>query len=173
MKNMIETELQALENTPVHIGNIKKTSIENGDGVRVSVFISGCPHHCKGCHNPEAWAYDFGETLTNDMINEIAEACEPEYISGITLLGGEPLAPHNQLAALEILRRFKIVNPDKTIWIYSGYTLNELKDMKSSVVNEILQMTDVLVDGRFEEDKKVVDLRFRGSTNQNIINLKK
>ena len=160
-----------LNKIPVHIGNIKKTSIENGDGVRVSVFISGCPHHCKGCHNAEAWAYDFGEVLTNDMITDIALSCQPEYISGITLLGGEPMAPHNQLASLEILRRFKIYNPDKTVWVYSGYTLQELKDMNSPVVEEILKLTDVLVDGRFEEDKKVVDLKFRGSTNQNIIHL--
>lgn len=156
-------------NIPVHIGEIKKHSIENGDGIRVSVFISGCPHRCKGCHNPEAWAYDFGEVYTEAVKEEILSACAPDYIDGLTLLGGEPMAPHNVLASLDLSKNMKKRYPEKTIWLYTGYTMEELKERKSETVDQILDLVDVVVDGRFEEDLKVVDLPFRGSTNQRII----
>jgi len=155
--------------------DIKKYDISNGVGVRVSLFVSGCNHHCKGCFNPEAWDFNYGKDFTDGTINEIIEALEPSYINGLSLLGGEPLDIKNQESILKLLRKVKEVYPEKSIWCYSGY-LNEylLEQAKiNNITKEIISYLDILVDGKFEIDKKDITLLFRGSSNQRIIDVKR
>lgn len=152
---------------------IKKMDIANGPGVRVSLFVSGCTHHCKGCFNPEAWDFNYGEPFTREVEDTVLEALRPGYIQGLSLLGGEPFEPANQTALLPFLRRFREQFPDKTLWCYSGYDFE--KDMLTgnlgdwNTVCEMLSYIDVLVDGKFVLEKKNPDLRFRGSENQRVI----
>lgn len=155
--------------------DIKKYDISNGVGVRVSLFVSGCNHHCKGCFNPEAWDFNYGKDFTNDTINEIIEALKPNYINGLSLLGGEPLDLKNQEGILSLLRKVKKIYPEKNIWCYSGYLYEYLLEQAKSnkVTKEILSYLDILVDGKFELDKKDITLLFRGSSNQRIIDVKK
>ena len=155
---------------------IKKVDVANGPGVRVSLFVSGCTHHCKGCFNPETWSFTYGNPFTEAVENEIMEALEPKYIKGLSLLGGEPFEPENQVALLPFLRRFKERFPEKTIWCYSGYNFES--DMLTGnlgsweVTQEMLSYIDVLVDGEFVLALKDLSLRFRGSSNQRIIDVK-
>lgn len=152
---------------------IKKLDIANGPGIRVSLFVSGCTHHCKGCFNPEAWDFQYGEEFTEAVENEILEALKPDYIHGLSLLGGEPFEPQNQKALLPFLRRFKEMYPHKTVWCYSGYDFE--KDMLTGnlgpweITQEMLSYIDILVDGEFVLEKKNPNLRFRGSENQRVI----
>lgn len=155
--------------------DIKKYDISNGVGIRVSLFVSGCNHHCKGCFNAEAWDFNYGKDFTDNTINEIIEALEPSYINGLSLLGGEPLDPKNQAGILKLLRKVKEVYPEKNIWCYSGYLYEYLLEQSkaNNILNEIISNIDILVDGKFDIDKKDITLLFRGSSNQRIIDVKK
>ena len=157
----------------MNYGAIKKTDIANGPGVRVSLFVSGCTHHCEGCFNPETWNFNYGESFTSDVINEILIALQPSHIRGFTLLGGEPFEPENQVAVLPLLKEIKSRFPNKDIWCYSGYDFE--KDLLGTMATEhpstkeMLSYIDVLVDGEFVQAKKDLSLKFRGSSNQRII----
>ena len=152
---------------------IKKTDVANGPGVRVSIFVSGCHHHCEGCFNSEAWDFNYGNDFTEDTIQEIIEAMNHDYITGLSLLGGEPFELINQKGLLPLLKKVKEVYPDKTIWAYSGFLYDELKEMDYPETKEILSLIDVLVDGKFVESLKDPNLYFRGSSNQRVIDMKK
>lgn len=161
----------------MYYADIKKADVANGIGVRISLFVSGCTHHCKGCFNEEAWDFHYGNEFTDKQIDKIIDLMDHPYISGLTLLGGEPLEHVNQQGILPLLRKVKEKFPDKNVWCYSGYTFETdilgrmYKDWKET--QEVLSYIDVLVDGKFEEDKKDIKLRFRGSSNQRIIDVKK
>lgn len=160
----------------MNYANIKTYSIENGTGVRVSLFVSGCTHHCKDCFNAEAWNFEYGKPFTKETEDEVIEDLRPDYMAGITLLGGEPMEPVNQRGLISLIRRIREELPQKTIWIYSGYVYEDFKDggrAHCEVTDEILSLCDILVDGPFVEEKKNISLRFRGSENQRIIDLKK
>lgn len=156
---------------------IKKCDIANGLGVRVSLFVSGCTHHCKGCFQPETWDFSYGSEFTGEVRSEILSALAPGYIHGLTLLGGEPFEPENQRELVGFLKEVKQKYPEKNIWCYTGYLLDEelLKPSRArcEVTDEMLSMIDVLVDGEFQIDKKNISLQFCGSENQRIIDLKK
>ena len=160
----------------MNYGAIKKCDIANGVGVRTVLFVSGCTHHCKGCFQPETWNFDYGERYTKETEDEIIESLRPDYVDGITLLGGEPFEPENQRELVKLLRRIKKELPQKTVWSFSGYTYEELTgDSRAvcEVTNEMLSMLDVLVDGEFVEPKRNISLRFRGSENQRLIDMNK
>lgn len=154
---------------------IKKIDVANGPGIRVSLFVSGCTHHCKGCFNPETWNFNYGEDFTEEVEQKILEYMKPDYIKGLSLLGGEPFEPENQKAILPFLRKVKAMYPQKTIWCYSGYDFE--KDMLTGnlgpweITEEILSYIDVLVDGEFILELKNPNLRFRGSENQRVIDV--
>lgn len=149
---------------------LKKTDIANGTGVRVSLFVSGCRRHCKECFNSETWDFNFGEKFTDDTMTEIIDALSHDYIEGFSLLGGEPFEKENRETVFEILKTIREKFPDKTIWCYSGFTFEELLE---SGAGNILELLDVLVDGAFVVEKKNLSLKFRGSENQRIIDVKK
>ncbi len=157
--------------------NIKKWDIADGVGVRVTLFVSGCTHHCKGCFQPETWDFDYGKPFTKEVEDELLEALDHDYIDGLTLLGGEPFEPDNQRALVPFLRRFKEKFPEKDIWAYSGYTLDQelLKDSRArcEVTDEMLSYINVLVDGEFVQEKRNISLQFRGSENQRLIDVPK
>ena len=156
---------------------IKKYDIADGPGVRVALFVSGCTHHCKGCFNEMTWDFRYGKEFGEGTIVEIVEALKKPYIAGLTLLGGEPMEYVNQQGLLPLLRRAKDEYPDKTIWCYTGYLFD--KDIlenftdKYPETQEILSYLDVIVDGEFIESQKDISLRFRGSSNQRIIDVQK
>lgn len=154
---------------------IKWADVANGPGVRVSLFVSGCTHRCPGCFNEEAWDFGYGQPFTEAQEDKILAALVPAHIKGLSLLGGEPFEPDNQRALLPFLRRVKEACPDKEVWCYSGYTLDgELwRDSRArcQYTDEMLSLIDVLVDGPFVEAKKDLNLRFRGSSNQRILNV--
>ena len=152
---------------------IKKCDVSNGPGVRVSLFVSGCNRHCKGCFNEEAWDFEYGDDFTNKEIDEIINFLEPSYISGLSILGGEPLELINQKGILPLLKKVQeIYKNKKTIWLYTGYTYEDILKMPNQEIKEILKLIDVLVDGEFKEDLKDPLLYFRGSSNQRIIDIK-
>ena len=160
----------------MNYASIRTCDIANGEGVRVSLFVSGCTHHCKGCFNEAAWDFAYGEPFTKKTENEILAALEPDFIDGLTILGGEPMEPENQRALMPLLRRFREKFGDtKTLWIYTGCVLEtDLKAesrWRTEVTDEMLSLTDVLVDGPFLEAKKDISLQFRGSSNQRILRL--
>lgn len=161
----------------MNYATIKNNDIANGPGVRVSLFVSGCTHRCKGCFNEIAWDFDYGKPFTQETIDSILEMLSPGYIQGITLLGGEPFEPQNQPAILELLRQIKAKYPQKSIWAFSGYLFDkEILTGKLGpweITEEYLSYLDVLVDGRFVEEKKDLSLRFRGSSNQRLIDVPK
>lgn len=161
----------------MNYANIKDFDIANGPGIRISLFVSGCTHHCKGCFNKDAWDFDYGQPFTQETIEQIIQMLKPAYVKGLTLLGGEPFEPQNQGAIVELLRRVKAEYPQKSIWAFSGYLFD--KDILSGrlgdweITKEYLSYLDVLVDGPFIEDKKDLMLRFRGSSNQRLIDVPK
>ena len=162
----------------MNYGTIKKRDIANGPGVRVSLFVSGCTHHCPGCFNADTWDFDYGTPFTSETEAELVALMAPDYICGLSLLGGEPMEPQNQAVLLPLLQRLKALYPQKTVWCYSGYTYEELIGQKESRcrcphTDEMLALIDVLVDGRFVLAKKDIRLRFRGSSNQRLIDLNK
>ena len=156
----------------MNYATIKNCDIANGPGVRVSLFVSGCTHRCPGCFNEIAWDFDYGQPFTQETIDSILTMLRPSYIRGLTLLGGEPFEPQNQGAVVELLRQVKKEMPEKSIWAFSGYLFD--KDIISGKLGdtaEYLSYLDVLVDGRFVEEKKNLSLRFRGSENQRLIDV--
>ncbi len=159
----------------MNYANIKNCDIADGVGVRVSLFVSGCTHCCEGCFQPETWDFAYGQPYTQETEDRILEMLRPSYIDGLTLLGGEPMEPANQRELVKLLRRIKTELPEKNVWCYSGYVLEELQGesrARCEVTDEMLSMIDVLVDGEFVQAKKNISLAFRGSENQRLIDLK-
>ena len=157
----------------MNYATIKNCDIANGPGVRVSLFVSGCTHRCPGCFNEVAWDFDYGQPFTEETIDSILEMLRPSYIKGLTLLGGEPFEPRNQADVVKLLRRIRVELPEKTIWAFSGFLFEQ--DMLSGRIGDLteyLSYLDVLVDGPFVQAKKNLSLRFRGSENQRIIDVK-
>ncbi len=159
----------------MHYGEIKERDIANGIGVRVSLFVSGCTNRCKGCFNKQTWDFNFGEPYTQKTQDKIIELLKPDFVTGLTLLGGEPFEPKNQEELLKLTNRVKNELPKKNIWCYTGFTLERLLNEEdychSQFTLELLDNIDVLVDGKFEEDKKNIRLKFRGSENQRLIDM--
>lgn len=159
----------------MHYGEIKNCDIANGEGVRVTLFVSGCTNHCKNCFQPQTWDFDYGKPFTEETEAELFRLLSPRYIRGLTLLGGEPFEPENQRALLPFLRRLRRELPEKTVWAFTGFTWEELHTEGShprcEVTDELLSLIDVLVDGRYVEELKDIGLRFRGSGNQRLLDL--
>lgn len=160
----------------MNYADIKTVDIQDGTGIRVSIYVSGCHFHCKGCHNKEAWDFNYGKKFDETTINYIINAMDHEYISGLSILGGEPMELANQQALVGLVKKIKEIYPQKTIWCYTGYKFKEdlLEKMykEYSYTRELLNNIDIIVDGEFIEEKKLVDLKFRGSTNQKKIDVK-
>lgn len=158
----------------MNYSNIESFDIVNGTGVRVSIWVSGCRNHCKGCFNPETWNFDYGQTFDMIAVNEIIEACKKPYISGLTILGGEPFEVENQPAIADLIRKFKAVLPEKNIWMFTGYIyeknllMNQSQYLKE-ITDYILENTDILVDGPFILEQRDLNLKFRGSSNQRLL----
>lgn len=160
----------------MHYGNIIKCDIANGEGVRVTLFVSGCTNHCEGCFQPQTWDFSYGQPFTRDTEDIIMEMLEPAYIDGLTLLGGEPFEPENQRALLPFIKRVRNTYPDKNIWAFSGFTFEEMKTEGShprcEATDQLLSLIDILVDGKFVLAKKNLSLQFRGSENQRILDMR-
>lgn len=155
--------------------DIYKTDTTNGIGVRVVLWVSGCSHHCKECHNPQTWSPDNGFPYSEETEKEVLAALDKSFIDGITLSGGDPLFKGNLVAILNLVKRIRKELPQKTIWIYSGYTWEEIhssSDADMLLRKEIVELTDVFVDGKFELDKKNIRLKYCGSENQKVIDVK-
>ncbi len=161
----------------MHYGAIKSCDIANGPGVRVTLFVSGCTNHCPGCFQKETWDFEYGEPYTEKTQADIIRMLEPNYIEGLTLLGGEPFEPQNQRGLVPLLREVREKYPEKTIWAFSGNTYEEITTPGAhpncEVTDEMLSLIDVLVDGRFVQALYDISLRFRGSSNQRLIDMKK
>jgi anaerobic ribonucleoside-triphosphate reductase activating protein len=161
----------------MNYADIKQYDVANGIGVRVSLFVSGCTHHCKDCFNKEAWDFAYGNPFTQKEENDIITYLKPGYVAGLSLLGGEPLEPVNQEGLLPLLRRVRKEYPEKTIWCYTGYLFD--RDVmgrmykESDITKELISYIDILVDGEFEVERKNLKVNFRGSDNQRIIDVKK
>ena len=159
----------------MNYGNIKECDIADGPGVRVSLFVSGCRHHCKGCFNSETWDFQYGVPFTEETQDKILELLAPSYIEGFSLLGGEPFEPENQPVLAELLEEIKSTYPEKSIWCYSGYLFD--KDLAhggkfyTPYTDRMLSCIDILVDGEFIQELKDISLQFRGSSNQRILHL--
>jgi len=161
----------------MHYGAVKNTDIANGAGVRVSLFVSGCRNRCKGCFQPETWSFTYGSEFTDETADQIIDMLKPAYIQGLTILGGDPFEPENQRDLLPFIKRVRETYPDKDIWMFSGYTFEELTGGNPHCAigetPEILKNIDILIDGRFEENLRNLSLQFRGSSNQRIIDIHK
>lgn len=161
----------------MNYADIKKIDVANGEGVRVSVFVSGCNHHCKGCFNQCAWDFNYGKKFTEKEEQQIIDYMNHDYISGLSLLGGEPLEPKNQEGLLPLVKKVKEKFPNKDIWCYTGFDFEkdvvEKMAKNNETTRELLKYIDIIVDGKFEEDKKDLKLQFRGSSNQKIVDVKK
>ena len=161
----------------MNYADIKKIDVANGEGVRVSVFVSGCNHHCKGCFNECAWDFNYGKEFSEKEEQQIIDYMNHDYISGLSLLGGEPLEPRNQEGLLPLVKKVKEKFPNKDIWCYTGFDFEkdvvEKMAKNNETTRELLKYIDIIVDGKFEEDKKDLKLQFRGSSNQKIVDVKK
>ncbi len=161
----------------MNYATIKPVDIANGPGVRVSLFVSGCTHHCKGCFNTQAWDFQYGDPFTEEVQEQIFSYLDHDYMEGITLLGGEPMEPENQEGLLPFVRELKRRFPEKSIWCFTGYDFE--KDILGSMMKtsqttrELVPLFDVMVDGKFEEELRNLSLKFRGSENQRILDVKK
>ncbi len=159
----------------MYYGEIKDCDVANGEGVRVSLFVSGCTNHCEHCFQPQTWAFDYGQPFTEETEDRILALLSPSFVSGLTVLGGEPFEPENQRRLLPFLRRVRAAYPEKTVWAFTGFTYEELltegSHPRCEATDEMLSLVDVLVDGRFVEALKDISLRFRGSSNQRLIDL--
>ena len=159
----------------MHYGELKNCDIANGEGVRVTLFVSGCTNRCKNCFQPQTWDFEYGQPFTEETEAHILALLKPDHINGLTLLGGEPFEPANQRALVPFLHRVRETYPTKNIWSFSGFTYEELTTPGTrchcEVTEEMLSLLDVLVDGRFVEELKDISLRFRGSSNQRLIDL--
>ncbi len=160
----------------MHYGEIKNCDIANGEGVRVTLFVSGCTNHCKNCFQPQTWDFCYGQPFTAETEEHLMTLLAPDHINGLTLLGGEPFEPENQRALVPFLRRVRERFPGKSIWSFSGFTLEEMQTdgahPRCEVTDEMLSLLDVLVDGRYVDELHDISLRFRGSSNQRLIDLK-
>lgn len=160
----------------MNYADIKIADVANGQGVRVSLFVSGCNHHCKGCFNQCAWDFNYGKKFTEKEEQQIIDYMNHNYISGLSLLGGEPLEPKNQEGLLPLVKKVKEKFPDKNIWCYTGFDFEkdivEKMAKNNETTKELLKYIDIIVDGKFEEDKKDLKLQFRGSSNQKIVDVK-
>lgn len=161
----------------MHYSTIKDCDIANGIGVRITLFVSGCTNHCKNCFQPQTWDFDFGEPFTEETEEKLLEMLKPDYINGLTLLGGEPMEPQNQRALVPFLKRVREAYPNKNIWCFTGFTYEVLKadgsHPRCEVTDEMLSLIDVLVDGRYVDELKDLTLQFRGSSNQRLIDMVK
>ena len=163
----------------MHYGAIKKFDIANGEGIRTTLFVSGCRNRCKGCFQPETWDFTYGQPFTKEVEEEIFATMSNSSVRGLTILGGEPMEPENQRELLPFIREFKSRFPDKTVWLYTGNLYEELTGKMGEhykcikFTEELLSYVDILVDGRFIEEEKRLGLRFRGSANQRIIDMNK
>ena len=162
----------------MNYASLKTYDTANGPGVRVSLFVSGCEHHCKDCFNSEAWDFNYGKEFTEIEENEILEACSKKYIAGLTILGGEPFSIQNQPTVLKLIQHFKEKYPEKTLWMYTGYVLDKdllpgQRKYVEGVTGLILDFVDVLVDGPFILAERNLSLKFRGSNNQRILDKEK
>lgn len=161
----------------MNIAEIKKTDIANGEGVRVSLFVSGCTRHCKNCFNQIAWDFEYGRKFDAAFEEEVFEALTPDYIAGLSLLGGDPFEPANQRGLLPFLKKVRARFPKKTVWCYTGYTYKdggiEEPHAQCEVTRELIPLLDILVDGPFVEGLKDIRLKFRGSSNQRVIDVKR
>lgn len=159
----------------MHYGQIKNCDIANGQGVRVTLFVSGCTNRCEGCFQPETWDFCYGQPFTQETEDEIIKLLAPDYINGLTLLGGEPFEPENQRALLPFVKRVKSLYPGKNVWAFSGFTVEQLLTQephpRCDVTDDLLALIDVLVDGKFILAKKNISLKFRGSENQRLLDL--
>ncbi len=161
----------------MHYATIKECDVANGPGVRVSLFVSGCNHHCKGCFNEVAWNFEYGNEFTDETINKVLKDLDRDYIEGLSLLGGEPLEHANQKGLLPLIKKVKEKFPNKTIWCYTGFDFE--KDVLGNMyknweeTKELVENIDVIVDGKFEQELKNPSLKFRGSENQRLIDVKK
>lgn len=159
----------------MYYSTIKDCDIANGIGVRITLFVSGCTNHCKNCFQPQTWDFDFGEPFTEETEEKLLEMLKPDYINGLTLLGGEPMEPQNQRALVPFLKRVREAYPNKNIWCFTGFTYEVLKTDGShprcEVTDEMLSLIDVLVDGRYVDELKDLTLQFRGSSNQRLIDM--
>jgi anaerobic ribonucleoside-triphosphate reductase activating protein len=158
----------------MNYSKIDPMSIVDGEGCRVTLFVSGCRNQCKGCFNPETWNFDYGQTFDAIALNEIIEACKKPYISGLTILGGEPFEVENQPAIADLIREFKAVLPEKNIWVFTGYIYEKNLRMGQSqylvgITDYILENTDILVDGPFILEQRDLNLKFCGSRNQRLL----
>lgn len=150
-----------------HVLQVKLNDVANGPGIRTSVWVAGCSHHCDGCQNPETWKWHQGVSLSDALIQKIISSCEPEYIAGLTLTGGDPLFIKNREGMTELCKRFRAKFGNiKSIWLWTGYTYNEIQNL------EILSYLDVIVDGKYDKNLKDVSLTYAGSKNQRVINIK-
>lgn len=160
----------------MNYAEIKELDSANGEGVRVSLFVSGCNHQCKGCFNECAWDFNYGDKFNEDVMNKVINYLDHDYISGLTLLGGEPLEPQNQKGLISLVKKVKEKFPNKNIWCYTGFDFE--KDVMGKMYHnleetkELMNNIDIIVDGKFEEDKKIVSGKFRGSLNQRKIDVK-
>ena len=150
---------------------IRKMDISNGEGVRVSLFVQGCSFHCKNCFNPETWDFNGGKDFTTVEVDKIIKLCNKDYIAGLSILGGEPLHPNNIESVSMLCEYFKFKYPNKTIWLWSGFRYEDILNRENNY--DILNLIDILVDGQFEIDKKDLNLKWRGSSNQRVIDCKK
>lgn len=163
----------------MNYATIKKCDIANGEGVRVSLFVSGCTHHCKNCFNKIAWDFWYGTPFTEETEKEIFTELDKEYISGLSVLGGEPFEPSNQRALYPFIKEIRKRYPEKNIWFYTGFTFDEKtgtlceEEKNCEVTRLLLKNIDVLVDGAFIEELKDISLKFRGSSNQRVIDVNK
>ena len=161
----------------MNYATIKKRDIANGVGVRVSLFVSGCTHRCKNCFNKETWDFNYGEKFTEKTSDEIVELLAPDYVNGLSLLGGEPFEVLNQKELTKLLRRVKACYPQKDVWCYTGYLFDEhlLSNSRArcEFTDEMLSYIDILVDGPYIEEQKDISLQFRGSKNQRVIDVKR
>jgi anaerobic ribonucleoside-triphosphate reductase activating protein len=161
----------------MYYGNIKNCDIANGVGVRVTLFVSGCTNRCQGCFQPETWSFTYGEPFTTETEDRLLDMLAPSFINGLTLLGGDPFEPDNQRALVPFLERVRARYPQKDIWAFSGFEYEDMLRVgchpHCEVTERMLELLDVLVDGPFVENLKDISLRFRGSSNQRLIDLKK
>lgn len=161
----------------MNYADIKYPDIQDGEGIRVAIYVSGCHFHCKECHNKEAWDFNYGKKFTNETIEYIMNLLKEPYVNGLSLLGGEPFEPSNQEGLLPLVKRVKEELPEKNIWCWTGYNFDtDILDkmyQKSDVTRELLKYIDIMVDGQFEIENKITDLAFRGSTNQRKIDVQK
>ena len=161
----------------MHVGEVMTADVANGEGMRVSVFVSGCRNHCKGCFQPQTWDFNYGREYTPEIEQFIIDELSKSYYDGITILGGDPMEPENQEPVLRLLRRIKKELPDKNVWVYTGFVYDRDlvpggKRFVDGVTRELLESIDILIDGRFVEELKNLMLNFRGSGNQRIIKMK-